>query len=70
MNNAKQNISSVDNSLLVGQTDVGTVNDFLTVLLVSWGPARLQPFLNLFTVRLKLKISNSNTRNPGQYKHN
>ena len=35
---AKLNITSVNNSLLVGQT----VNDFLTVSLVSWWPVSVQ----------------------------
>ena len=38
----KLNITLVDNSLLVRQTDVGTVNDFVTLCLVNWWPVRVQ----------------------------
>ena len=41
-NYAKLNITLVDNSLSVGQTDVGKVNDFLTVPLVNWWLVRVQ----------------------------
>ena len=37
IHHAKLNIISVDNSMLLGQTDVGTVNDFLGVPLVWAG---------------------------------
>ena len=35
----KLNITSNVSSLLVGKTDVSTVNNFLTVPLVRWWPA-------------------------------
>ena len=38
----KLNISSNDNSLLVEQINVGTVNNFMTVCLVRWWPVHVQ----------------------------
>ena len=38
----KLNNSPIDNSLLVKHTNIGTVNGFLAVCLVSWGTVRVQ----------------------------
>ena len=60
---ARLNMPSVDNSLLVGQTDDGTVNDFLTALLVSW----CTTYKNVCTVRLESEICG--TQNLDLIKH-
>ena len=58
---AKRNINSIDNSLLRGQTDIGTIND---CPLVSWWPAQLQSLL--CTKLLNWKYLVHGTRAPEQ----
>ena len=60
---AKRNINSIDNSLLRGQTYIGTIND---CPLVSWWPAQLQSLLCTKLLNWKYLVQVHGTRAPAQ----